>query len=161
MQERHTLERDLRAALTNGEFTLYYQPQLNLQRDEISGFEALLRWNHPTRGLVSPTEFIPLAEETGLIVPIGEWTLRKACEDAARWPKGIKVAVNLSAAQFRFGNVRQAVISALGASGLLPQGLELEVTESVLLQDGDGVAETLNALHDIGIGIALDDFGTG
>ena len=161
MQERYTLERDLRAALYNREFTLYYQPQLNLQRDEITGFEALLRWNHPTRGLVSPTEFIPLAEETGLIVPISEWTLRQACEDAVRWPKGIKVAVNLSAAHFHFGNVRQAVISALGASGLLPQGLELEVTESVLLQDGEGVAETLNALHDIGIGIALDDFGTG
>ena len=161
MQARHTLERDLRAALHNGEFELYYQPQLNLQRDEITGFEALLRWNHPTRGLVSPTDFISLAEETGLIVPIGEWTLRQACSDAARWPKGLKVAVNLSAAQFRFGNVRQAVISALGASNLLPQGLELEVTESVLVQDGDGVAEALNKLHDIGVGIALDDFGTG
>ncbi len=161
MQARHTLERDLRAALHNGEFELYYQPQLNLQRDEITGFEALLRWNHPARGLVSPTDFIPLAEETGLIVPIGEWTLRQACSDAARWPKGIKVAVNLSAAQFRFGNVRQAVISALGASNLLPQGLELEVTESLFMQDTDSVEETLNRLHDIGVGIALDDFGTG
>ncbi len=161
MQERHALERDLRAALTNGEFMLYYQPQLNLERKEITGFEALLRWNHPTRGLVSPSDFIPLAEETGLIVQIGEWTLRQACSDAARWPKGIKVAVNLSAAQFHFGNVRQAVISALGGSNLLPQGLELEVTESVLLQDGEGVAETLNTLHDIGVNIALDDFGTG
>ncbi len=161
MQARHTLERDLRAALPNGEFMLYYQPQLNLERNEITGFEALLRWNHPTRGLVPPAEFIPLAEETGLIVPIGEWTLRQACSDAAHWPKGVKVAVNLSAAQFRFGNVRQAVISALGGSNLLPQGLELEVTESVLLQDGEGVAETLNSLHDIGVGIALDDFGTG
>ncbi len=161
MQARHRLERDLRAALHNGEFELYYQPQLNLERDEITGFEALLRWNHPTRGLVSPTDFISLAEETGLIVPIGEWTLRQACADAARWPKGLKVAVNLSAAQFRFGNVRQAVISALGASNLLPQGLELEVTESMLLQDGDAVAEVLNKLHDIGVRIALDDFGTG
>ncbi len=161
MQARHTLERDLRAALHNGEFELYYQPQLNLQRDEISAFEALLRWNHPTRGLVSPTDFIPLAEETGLIVPIGEWTLRQACSDAAHWPKGMKVAVNLSAAQFHFGNVRQAVISALGASNLLPQGLELEVTESMLMQDSDAVEETLNRLHDIGVRIALDDFGTG
>jgi len=161
MQARHALERDLRAALHNGEFELYYQPQLNLQRNEISEFEALLRWNHPTRGLVSPTDFIPLAEETGLIVPIGEWTLRQACSDAAHWPKGIKVAVNLSAAQFRFGNVRQAVISALGASNLLPQGLELEVTESLLMQDTESVEETLNRLHDIGVRIALDDFGTG
>jgi diguanylate cyclase (GGDEF)-like protein len=161
MQARHALERDLRAALHNGEFELYYQPQLNLQRDEITGFEALLRWNHPARGLVMPTDFIPLAEETGLIVQIGEWTLRQACTDAAHWPRGIKVAVNLSAAQFRFGNVRQAVISALGASNLLPQGLEIEVTESVLVQDSDSVSETLNRLHDIGVGIALDDFGTG
>jgi diguanylate cyclase (GGDEF)-like protein len=161
MQARHKLERDLRRALQNSEFELHYQAQLNLQRDEITGFEALIRWNHPERGLVSPADFIPLAEETGLIVPIGEWTLRQACADAALWPTGTKVAVNLSAAQFRFGNVRQAVISALGASRLMPQWLELEVTESMLLQDSEGVAETLNQLHDIGVGIALDDFGTG
>jgi diguanylate cyclase (GGDEF)-like protein len=161
MQERHKLERDLRLALQNSEFELHYQAQLNLERNEITGFEALLRWNHPQRGLVSPADFIPLAEETGLIVPIGEWTLRQACADAALWPKGTKVAVNLSAAQFRFGNVRQAVIGALGVSRLLPQWLELEVTESVLLEDSDGAAETLNKLHEIGVGIALDDFGTG
>lgn len=161
MQDRHQLERDLRAALHNDEFELYYQPQLNLKRGRITGFEALLRWNHPQRGLVSPADFIPLAEETGLIVPIGEWTLRQACADAAKWPKSIKVAVNLSAAQFRSGNVRQAVISALGGSRLSPQRMELEVTESVLLQDSDGAAETLEALHDIGVLIALDDFGTG
>ncbi len=161
MQARHALERDLRAALQRGEFELYYQPELNLQRDEITGFEALLRWNHPTRGIVSPTDFISLAEETGLIVPIGEWTLRQACSDASRWPRGVKVAVNLSAAHFRAGNVRQAVISALGASNLMPQSLEIEVTESVLVQDRDNVAETLNRLHDIGVSIALDDFGTG
>ena len=161
MQARRKLERDLRAALHAGEFELYYQPQLNLERDEISGFEALLRWNHPERGLVSPADFIPLAEETGLIVPIGEWTLRQACAEAAKWPKGLKVAVNLSPAQFRSGNVRQAVISALGASQLMPQRLELEVTESLLLQESEGVAETLEKLHDIGVGFALDDFGTG
>jgi EAL domain-containing protein (putative c-di-GMP-specific phosphodiesterase class I) len=101
MQARHKLERDLRAALHNGEFELYYQPQLNLQRDEISGFEALLRWNHPERGLVCPADFIPLAEETGLIVPIGEWTLRQACAEVAHWPKGLKVAVNLAASSVR------------------------------------------------------------
>ncbi len=161
MQARHKLERDLRSALQHGELELYYQPQLNLERGHISGFEALLRWNHPERGLVLPGEFIPIAEETGLIVPMGEWTLRQACADAVKWPKGIKVAVNLSATQFRSGNVRHAVIAALGASRLLPQMLELEVTESVLLQDSDGVAETLSKLHDIGVGIALDDFGTG
>jgi diguanylate cyclase (GGDEF)-like protein len=161
MRSRHKMERDLRAALHNGELSLYYQPQYNLARDQIAGFEALLRWHHPEEGLISPAEFIPLAEETGLIAPIGEWTLRQACADAAQWPKGIKVAVNLSAAHFRFGNVRQAVISALGTSRLMPHDLELEVTESVLLEERAEVAETLNRLHDIGVRIALDDFGTG
>ena len=134
MQTRRKLERDLRAALHAGELELYYQPQLNLERNEIAGFEALLRWNHPERGLVSPAEFISLAEESTLIVQIGEWTLRQACMEAAKWPKGLKVAVNLSPAQFRFGNVRQAMITALGASQLLQQRLELEVTESLLLE---------------------------
>jgi diguanylate cyclase (GGDEF)-like protein len=161
MQTRRTLERDLRSALHAGELELYYQPQLNLERNEISGMEALVRWNHPERGLVSPADFIPLAEETGLIVQIGEWTLRQACAEASKWPKGLKVAVNLSPAQFRFGNVRHAVISALGASQLTPQRLELEVTESLLLQESEGVAETLEKLHEIGVRFALDDFGTG
>jgi EAL domain-containing protein (putative c-di-GMP-specific phosphodiesterase class I) len=127
-----------------GELELYYQPQLNLERNEIAGFEALLRWNHPERGLVSPAEFIPLAEESNLIVQIGEWTLRQACTEAAKWPS-LKVAVNLSPAQFRFGNVRQAVITALGASQLLPRRLELEVTESLLLEESNYVAETLES----------------
>jgi diguanylate cyclase (GGDEF)-like protein len=161
MQARHNLERDLRRALQKGEFELYYQPQLNLEREEISGFEALLRWNHPERGLVTPDDFIPLAEETGLIVPIGEWVLRQACAEAAKWPKGLKVAVNLSGAQFRFGNVRQAVISALGGAQIVPQRLEIEVTESVLLLDDEAVSETLDKLEEIGVRIALDDFGTG
>jgi len=161
MQARYKLERDLRRALNKGEFELYYQPQLNLENEEISGFEALLRWNHPERGLVTPDDFIPFAEETGLIVPIGEWVLRQACAEAVTWPKGLTVAVNLSAAQFRFGNVRQAVISALGATQLTPQRLEVEVTESVLLQDNESAAETLKKLSDIGVSVALDDFGTG
>ena len=162
MQARHRLERDLRSALHNGEFELYYQPQLNLERGEITGFEALMRWHHPERGLVGPADFIPLAEETGLIVPIGEWVLRQACLDAAKWPKGIKVAVNLSAAQFRFGNVRQAVISALGG---------LASAAAVARAGGHRVGaaagqrrawrETLDKLREIGVGIALDDFGTG
>ncbi len=161
MQTRRKLERDLRAALHSGELELYYQPQLNLERNEIVGFEALVRWNHHERGLVAPVDFIPLAEETGLIVQIGEWVLRQACAEAVKWPKGLKVAVNLSPAQFRSGNVRHAVISALGASQLLPQRLELEVTESLLLQESEGVAETLEKLHQIGVRFALDDFGTG
>jgi predicted signal transduction protein with EAL and GGDEF domain len=161
MQHRHKLERDLRSALHHGEFEVYYQPQLNLQSGEIAGFEALLRWNHPERGLVSPSEFVPLAEDTGLIVPLGEWTLRQACLEAATWPKHLRVAVNLSVAQFRSGNVRQATIAALGASQLAPGRLELEITESVLLQESEGVAEVLGKLQDIGVGIALDDFGTG
>lgn len=161
MQARHALERDLRRALRNGEFELFYQPQLNLQSGRITAFEALLRWRHPERGLVSPDEFIPLAEETGLIVPIGEWVLREACAEVAKWPKGLKVAVNLSAAQFRFGNVRQAVISALGGAQVVPQKLEVEVTESLLLQDNEVACETLDKLEDIGVSIALDDFGTG
>jgi len=129
MQTRCTLERDLRSALHSSELELYYRPQLNLEGDEISGFEALVRWNHPERGLVPPADFIPLAEDTGLIVQIGEWTLRQACAEASKWPKCLKVAVNLSPAQFRFGNVRYAVIRALGASQLVPQRLELEVTD--------------------------------
>jgi len=161
MQARHKLEQDLRAALKDSQFDLYYQPQFNLQRGEIAGFEALLRWNHPERGLILPSEFVPLAEETGLIVPLGEWTLRQACIDAASWPKGLRVAVNLSVAQFRSGNVRQSVIAALGASELAPSRLELEVTESVLLQESKDVASVLGKLQDIGVGIALDDFGTG
>jgi EAL domain-containing protein (putative c-di-GMP-specific phosphodiesterase class I) len=161
MQQRHKLERDMRSAMHNGEFELYYQPQLNLQSGEIAGFEALLRWNHPQRGLVSPAEFVPLAEETGLIVPLGEWTLRQACMEAATWPKRIRVAVNLSVAQFRSGNVRQATIAALGASQLPPDRLELEITESVLMQESKDVPEVLGKLQDVGVGIALDDFGTG
>ena len=161
MQERHQLERDLRAAINKHELELYYQPRLDLASNEVSGFEALLRWNHPARGMVSPSEFIPLAEETGLIVPIGDWVLRNACQEASKWRPGLKVSVNLSSTQFRLGNVRQSVITALGASQLSPNKLELEVTESVILQDSVEVGETLGRLRDLGVSIAIDDFGTG
>jgi EAL domain-containing protein (putative c-di-GMP-specific phosphodiesterase class I) len=160
-QARHALERDLRAALQRGQLELYYQPQLNVERDEVTGFEALLRWHHPERGPVSPSVFIPLAEETGLIVPIGEWTLRQACAEAASWPKGLKVAVNISAAQFRLSPVHDVVFKALEVSRLPPESLEIEITESVLLQDSDRVAQTLDLLRERGVSVALDDFGTG
>jgi diguanylate cyclase (GGDEF)-like protein/PAS domain S-box-containing protein len=161
LRARHKLEQDMRAALRDSQFELYYQPQLNLADNEIAAFEALLRWNHPERGVVSPAEFVGLAEDTGFIVQLGEWALREACQEAARWPKNIRVAVNLSVAQFRSGHVRQSVIQALGASSLSPGRLELEITESVLMQEGTEVAEVLGRLQELGIGISLDDFGTG
>ena len=161
MKARRGLDLDLRKALANGEFELYYQPFFNLERNEVSGFEALLRWNHPERGMVAPVEFIPLAEETGLIVPIGQWVLRQACSEAASWPQHIRVAVNLSAVQVKTGNLVQTVFNALAVSGLAPQRLELEVTESVLIQDGEVAIATLCELRDLGVRIALDDFGKG
>jgi EAL domain-containing protein (putative c-di-GMP-specific phosphodiesterase class I) len=161
MQARRALELGLRHALTNGEFELHYQPLVNLERDEITGFEALLRWNHPERGIVSPAEFIPVAEEIGLIVPLGEWVLRQACGEAATWPRGVKVAVNLSPVQFRSRNLVQTVIGALAASGLPGNRLELEITESVLLQDGENTLATLHQLKGLGVRISMDDFGTG
>ena len=127
----------------------------------MTAFEALLRWNHPTRGAVPPSEFVPLAEEIGLIVPIGEWVLARACADAAGWPGATRVAVNLSAVQFRGDALVPAVVSALAASGLEPPRLELEITETVLLQDGEATLATLKELRDLGVRIAMDDFGTG
>jgi diguanylate cyclase (GGDEF)-like protein len=161
MQARRRLQLDLHKALGNGEFVLDYQPLVNLERDEISGLEALLRWKHPERGRVPPAEFVPLAEENGLIVPIGEWALRQACADAVHWPDHIKVAVNLSAVQFRNRNLVETVFSALAMSGLPPHRLELEVTESVLLQNNEMTLATLHRLRALGVRIAMDDFGTG
>ena len=161
MQARRQLQVDLRAALGNKEFELFYQPVVNLERNEISGFEALLRWHHPVRGSISPAQFIPVAEETGLIVPIGEWVLRQACAQAASWPSHVKVAVNLSPVQFRAQNLVQMVFAALAASGLAAQRLELEITESVLLQDNAATLATLHQLRSLGVRIAMDDFGTG
>ena len=161
MRERRALERDLRNALAKGEFELYYQPFVNLQRNEVCGFEALLRWHHPERGMVSPVEFIPVAEESGLIVPIGEWVIRTACAEAATWPEHIKVAVNLSPAQFKNTNLVQMVFSALTASGLSGRRLELEITESALLQNNAATLAAVHQLRALGIQISMDDFGTG
>ena len=161
VRARRVLELDLRKAFANGEFELYYQPLVNLGTDAVTGFEALLRWHHPERGMISPGEFIPLAEEIGLIVPLGEWVLRAACAEAAKWPGELKVAVNLSPAQFRSRGVVQAVMSALAHSRLVAQRLELEITESVLLGETDANLATLHQLRGIGARISMDDFGTG
>jgi predicted signal transduction protein with EAL and GGDEF domain len=161
MRARRTLERDLRLALVNGEFELYYQPFVNLQRNEVCAFEALLRWHHPERGMVSPVEFIPVAEEIGLIVAIGEWVVRTACAQAATWPEHIKVAVNLSPVQFKNANLVQMVFSALTVSGLQGGRLELEITESALLQNSDATLATVHQLRALGVQISMDDFGTG
>jgi EAL domain-containing protein (putative c-di-GMP-specific phosphodiesterase class I) len=161
MQTRRIMELDLRKALPNGEFELYYQPVVNLARNEISGFEALIRWNHPTNGMVAPGTFIPLAEEIGFIVPLGEWVIRQACATAARWPGDYHVAVNISAVQFRNPGLMQVIVGALAASGLHPTRLEIEITETVLLQDKETTLAVLHQLRALGIRIALDDFGTG
>jgi EAL domain-containing protein (putative c-di-GMP-specific phosphodiesterase class I) len=160
MQRRRAVELDLRKALALHQFEVHYQPLLNLESDQISGFEALLRWRHPERGMVQPNDFIPLAEETGLIVPIGNWVLNQACGDAIKWPDRVKIAVNLSPVQFNKTLVLD-VISALSKSGLAPNRLELEITETVLLQDTDSTIAVLTQLHDLGVRIVMDDFGTG
>jgi diguanylate cyclase (GGDEF)-like protein len=161
MQTRRIMERDLRKALPSGEFELYYQPVVNLASSEISGFEALIRWNHPEKVLVSPATFIPLAEEIGFIVPIGDWVIRQACTTAAQWPGDLHVAVNISAAQFRSPGLMQVIVGALATSGLHPTRLEIEITESVLLHNREATLAVLHQLRALGIRIAMDDFGTG
>jgi diguanylate cyclase (GGDEF)-like protein len=161
MQERRDLERDMRNALPNGEFDLHFQPFVNLESGEISGCEALLRWHHPVRGLVSPADFISLAEETGFIVPLGEWVIRTACREAANWPSGHRIAVNLSPAQFKSTELVPVVLHALADAEIAPDRLELEVTESVMMQDSKAAFAALDQLHRLGVRIALDDFGTG
>jgi diguanylate cyclase (GGDEF)-like protein len=161
MQTRRVMEQDMRRALPAGEFELYYQPVLNLSSNEISGFEALIRWNHPKQGLVSPATFIPLAEEIGFIVPIGEWVIRQACATAAQWPEHLHVAINISAVQFRSPGLMQVIIGALAASGLNPARLEIEITETVLLHNRDTTLAILHQLRALGVRIAMDDFGTG
>jgi diguanylate cyclase (GGDEF)-like protein len=161
MQARRTLECDLRKALPANEFELYYQPVVDLATNEISGFEALVRWHHPERGMVAPGAFIPLAEETGLIVPLGEWAIRQACGTAAQWPGNLKIAVNLSPAQFRSPGLLNAIVGALATTGLGPDRLELEITETILLQDSEKTLATLSRLRELGVRVVMDDFGTG
>jgi diguanylate cyclase (GGDEF)-like protein len=161
MQVRRRLELDLRRGLQHEEFELFYQPVLDLKCNQVSSFEALLRWRHPERGLVSPVEFVPVAEEIGLITPLGEWVLRKACQDAVCWPDDIKVSVNLSPVQFRNSRLLQAVMTALALSKLAPQRLELEITEGVLLVETESTLALLHQLRALGVKIAMDDFGTG
>ncbi len=161
IRARRALGNDLREALARNEFELLYQPVYDLQRERVGAFEALLRWRHPVRGLVHPLEFIPIAEETGLIVPIGEWVLRQACLEAARWPDHVSVAVNVSSAQFRTDQLIQTVTAALQSAGLPAGRLSLEITETVLLSHSQATLAIMRAMRVLGVRISLDDFGTG
>ncbi len=161
VRRRRALQQDLRGAMDRGEFELHYQPQVDLATEAVTGFEALLRWRHPVRGLVDPSCFVPIAEETGLIVPLGAWVLARACADAMAWPLPVRIAVNLSPVQFLTPGLPEAVDSALAASGLPPDRLELEITESVRLIDNEQNLGLLQGFRAAGIQVALDDFGTG
>jgi len=158
---RLTMEQDLRQALADGGFEIHYQPVVDLRRDEVSGCEALLRWRHPQRGMISPAEFIPVAEDTGLINELGDWVLRTACAEAATWPDHIRLAVNVSPVQLKCQTLALKIASALAASGLKPGRLELEITEAVLIRDDEAALAILHQLRAVGVRIALDDFGTG
>ena len=159
--ERRTLEEDLRDALGRGELSLVYQPVVDVATEKISGFEVLTRWDHPTRGRISPDIFIPIAEEANLIARIGEWTIRSACAQIAIWPKGLRIAVNVSPTQFAAGDITRVVLNAIAQTGIEPSQLELEVTESVFLDGGDDNIDIFNQLKATGVRLALDDFGTG
>ncbi|MEH2590108.1 bifunctional diguanylate cyclase/phosphodiesterase [Bradyrhizobium sp. AZCC 1721] len=161
VRARRSLEMDLRQALVDGGFEVYYQPCLSLQTNAITGCEALVRWRHPQRGMISPGEFVPLAEDTGLINQLGEWVLTTACKEAATWPGDVRLAVNVSPIQFRSGTLALKVMAALAASGLAASRLELEITEAVLIRDDEAALAVLHDLRAIGVRIALDDFGTG
>ena len=161
VQARRLLERDMRTALAQDGFRLFYQPLVNLQSKKVTAFEALMRWQHPERGMVPPSDFIPVAEEMGLIVQLGEWALRQACAEATEWPDGICVSVNLSPLQFSKGNLVSSVMSALASAGLPASRLELEITESVLLEKSERNITILNQLRELGVRISMDDFGTG
>jgi diguanylate cyclase (GGDEF)-like protein len=161
VKSRRTLELDIRQAIATGGFELQYQPIVNFLNNKIVGCEALLRWNHPVRGMISPTEFIPIAEETGLICQLGDWALATACAEAANWQPSIKLAINVSPVQFRSHAFSLNVANLLATTGLAANRLELEITEAVLIRDDEAALTMLRHLRDIGVGIALDDFGTG
>jgi diguanylate cyclase (GGDEF)-like protein len=161
LRARRQLELDLRKAIGEGEFKVFYQPLIDLKSRRVCGFEALIRWFHPERGMVSPADFVPVAEETGMIIELGDWTLRQACRDATQWPGTLKVAVNLSPIQLTRRTIVEDVASVLRESGLDPKRLELEITESAMITDTEAVLVLLNQIGDIGVRIALDDFGTG
>jgi EAL domain-containing protein (putative c-di-GMP-specific phosphodiesterase class I) len=160
-EERRVLEIALRQALENGELHLQYQPVVAADTGALSGFEALLRWTHPEHGAVSPAKFVPIAEDARLIAPIGEWVLRTACMEAARWPSHVRVAVNVSAEQLYSPNFVATVVSALGEAGLPAGRLEIEVTESLFMREGTSAIQVLERLLDLGVRLSLDDFGTG
>jgi len=161
MAERRILELEIRKAFVNGEFEVQYQPLINLERNEISSCEALLRWKHPEKGFIAPDVFIPVAEEIGLIGRIGEWVIRTACQEASKWPGDISVAVNISPVQFRSQNLLQIIIQALAVSGLDPSRLEIEITEATLMEQTDEIVAILNSMRALGVRVAMDDFGTG
>ena len=161
MQARRAIELDLREAMSRQELEVWYQPIFDIAANRVSGFEALVRWHHPEHGMIPPIQFVPLAEELGLIVPIGEWVLRQACQDAVTWPDDLKVAVNLSPVQFRNSHLVDTVRQTLARTGLASNRLELEITETALLHDNETVLATLHRLRDLGLRTVLDDFGTG
>jgi diguanylate cyclase (GGDEF)-like protein len=161
VQTQQTAECDLRAAIEREEFELHYQPVMDAKTRTLCGVEALIRWRHPTRGLIRPDHFLPLAESTGLIVPIGNWVLQRACAEAASWPSHIKIAVNISAVQFKKGNLFDVILCTLVETGLAPDRLELEITETALLENQEEHLAVIRQLKNLGISIALDDFGTG
>jgi predicted signal transduction protein with EAL and GGDEF domain len=158
---QQSAESELRDAIARDEFELHYQPVVDVRTRRLCGAEALIRWRHPTKGLIAPDKFIPLAESTGLIVPLGEWILQRACADAALWPAHVKIAVNISAVQFKRGNLFDVILCTLVETGLAPERLELEITETSLLENQDAHLTTIRQLKNLGISMALDDFGTG
>jgi EAL domain-containing protein (putative c-di-GMP-specific phosphodiesterase class I) len=158
---RLTMEQDLRQAMIDGGFEIHYQPLVDLESNEVRGCEALLRWRHPERGMVSPAEFIPLAEDTGLINELGDWVMQTACTEAAAWPSQVRLAVNVSPVQLKSPTLALRITGALAASGLSPDRLEIEITEAVLIHDDETALAILHQLRAIGVRIALDDFGTG
>jgi EAL domain-containing protein (putative c-di-GMP-specific phosphodiesterase class I) len=158
---QQSAERELREAIAQNQFELHYQPVVDIRTRELVGVETLVRWRHPTKGMIAPDSFIPLAESTGLIGPLGEWILQQACADAANWPAHIKVAINISAIQFKKGNLFELILQTLVKTGLQPERLELEITETALLENQEAHLTTIRQLKNLGLSIALDDFGTG